>query len=123
MIDEVTNTLNQRCQIRERKQSLQSLAHVHDSIEKLSNILVKKSTANSKDEEQTKLDSDLLERAATEFNQLKFHISRCKRDLAEARIEVLLEIKNFIQSLILSNLSHINEVTTFFRRATKSARV
>lgn len=88
MINEVTSTLNERCHIRERKQSLQSLAHVHDSIAKLSNILVKKRAADSKDEDQIKLDSDLLERAATEFNQLKFHISRCKADLTDARIDV-----------------------------------
>ncbi|XP_046424496.1 conserved oligomeric Golgi complex subunit 2 [Neodiprion fabricii] len=98
MINEVTSTLNERCLIRERKQSLQSLAHVHDSITKLSNILVKKNTSNSKDKEQIKLDSDLLERAATEFNQLKFHISRCKTDLTEARIKTCNEIGQSLMS-------------------------
>ncbi|XP_012267688.2 conserved oligomeric Golgi complex subunit 2 [Athalia rosae] len=108
MINEVASTLNERCQIRERKQSLQSLAHVHDSIAKLSNILVKKSTADQKKEDQIKLDSDLLERAATEFNQLKFHISRCKTDLTEARIkrsdEIGRSLTNNLDEMFISSI-------------------
>ncbi|XP_015595629.1 conserved oligomeric Golgi complex subunit 2 isoform X2 [Cephus cinctus] len=75
-ITELTIALINHQRIRERKKSLQSLARVYKSIAKLSQILATSTTTAGS------LKPDLLERAATEFNQLKFHTSRCKSDIA-----------------------------------------
>lgn len=68
--------MEKRHQIRERKRSLHSLIRVHKSIEKLSQIL----SSDCKEDEC--LEPDILERAATEFNQLTFHASRCKSEIS-----------------------------------------
>lgn len=70
---EVMNQLEQHKKIRERKRSLNSLSRVHTSIKKLSSLF-----ASS---EQI-LDPLVLERAAAEYNQMQFHMSRCKDDLS-----------------------------------------
>lgn len=78
----MTSNLDEHRHIRERKQSLHSLIRIHKSISKLSSIL---SAGNSI---ENPIKPDILERAATEFNQLKFHTSRCNADLAIVQNEV-----------------------------------
>lgn len=78
----MTNNLDKHKEIRERKQSLHSLIRFHKSISKLSNIL------NSCNTSEVTLKPDILERAATEFNQLKFHTSRCISDLSVEQTNV-----------------------------------
>ncbi|XP_051158118.1 conserved oligomeric Golgi complex subunit 2 [Leptopilina boulardi] len=73
-ITEVTSNLDEHRNIRGRKQSLHSLIRIHKSISKLSSIL---SVGNTSEHS---IKPDILERAATEFNQLKFHTSRCSAD-------------------------------------------
>ena len=79
MDDEITaisTNLNDNMKIKERKQSLHSLQHVYKSLKKLSTILSMKTFM----ENPTKI--DVLEQAAIELNQLKFHMSRCKSDIS-----------------------------------------
>lgn len=82
-ISEVTANLDEHRNIRGRKQSLHSLIRIHKSISKLSSIL---SVGNT---EEQPIKPDILERAATEFNQLKFHTSRCSADLTTDQNEVI----------------------------------
>lgn len=70
---EVMYQLEQHRKIRERKRSLNSLNRVHTSVKKLTSLFVSS--------EQT-LSPLILERAAAEFNQMQFHISRCKDNLS-----------------------------------------
>lgn len=72
----ISTNLNDNLKIRERKQSLHSLQHVYKSLKKLSSILSMKTFM----ENPTKI--DILEQAAIELNQLKFHMSRCKLDIS-----------------------------------------
>lgn len=79
MDDEITaisTNLDENLKIRERKQSLYSLQHAYKSLKKLSSILSMETFM----ENPTKI--DVLEQAAIELNQLKFHISRCKVDIS-----------------------------------------
>lgn len=75
-ISAISANLNDNLKIRERKQSLHSLQHVYKSLRKLSSILCMKTFM----ENPTKI--DILEQAAIELNQLKFHMSRCKSDIS-----------------------------------------
>lgn len=77
-IEEITTALEKRHQIRENKRSLHSLIRIHKSIVKLSSILL----IESSDHQQC-TEPDILERAATEFNQLKFNLSRCKTEMSQ----------------------------------------
>lgn len=91
MDDEITAisiNLNDNLKIRERKQSLHSLQHVYKSLKKLSSILSMKTFM----EHPTKI--DILEQAAIELNQLKFHISRCKSDISVDQGKVYAFIEN-----------------------------
>lgn len=75
-ITAISGNLNDNLKIRERKQSLHSLQHVYKSLRKLSSILCMETFM----ENPTKI--DVLEQAAIELNQLKFHMSRCKSDIS-----------------------------------------
>lgn len=87
-MEDLSFRLDQRRQVRARKRSLQSLARVQSSLSKWSVLL--HLDENSKDEELERkkerppLDPGLVERAASEFNQLQFCISKCENDLAES---------------------------------------
>lgn len=72
----ISTNLNDNLKIRERKQSLYSLQHVYKSLKKLSSILSMETFM----ENPSKI--DILEQAAIELNQLKFHMSRCKSDIS-----------------------------------------
>ncbi|XP_012215519.1 conserved oligomeric Golgi complex subunit 2 isoform X1 [Linepithema humile] len=75
-ITAISTNLDENLKIRERKQSLYSLQHAYKSLKKLSSILSMETFM----ENPTKI--DVLEQAAIELNQLKFHISRCKVDMS-----------------------------------------
>ncbi|XP_011505049.1 PREDICTED: conserved oligomeric Golgi complex subunit 2 [Ceratosolen solmsi marchali] len=77
---EMTNNLDKHKEIRERKQCVNSLIKYHKSISKLSNILTLCDTP------ENVIKPDVLERAATEFNQLKFHTNRCQSELTTEQI-------------------------------------
>lgn len=78
----ISTNLKDNLKIRERKQSLHSLQHVYKSVKKLSSILSMKTFM----ENPTKI--DILEQAAIELNQLKFHKSRCKSDISVGQEKV-----------------------------------
>lgn len=78
----MTNNLDKHKEIRERKQSIHSLIRYQRSITKLYNILSSCDTSNMN------LKPDVLERAATEFNQLIFHSNRCQSDLTKDQTDV-----------------------------------
>lgn len=88
--DEVTAisaNLNDSLKMRERKQSLHSLQYVYKSLRKLSSILCMKTFM----ENPTKI--DILEQAAIELNQLKFHMSRCKSDISVEQQKETVELE------------------------------
>ncbi|OXU29997.1 hypothetical protein TSAR_008943 [Trichomalopsis sarcophagae] len=91
-ITEMTNNLDKHKNIRERKQSIHSLIRFHKSITKLCNILC------SCDTLKVPLKPDILERAATEFNQLKFHLSRCKSDLSTEQTNKMSEMDDRLKA-------------------------
>lgn len=78
----MTSNLDKHKEIRERKQSIHSLIRFQRSISKLCDIL------NSCDTSNINLKPDVLERAATEFNQLIFHSNRCQSDLTKDQTKV-----------------------------------
>lgn len=81
-ISEMTENLDKHKELRDRKQSIHSLIRFHRSISKLCNIL------NSCDASKVTPKPEVLERAASEFNQLEFHSSRCKSELSAEQISV-----------------------------------
>ncbi|KAG5327195.1 COG2 protein, partial [Pseudoatta argentina] len=87
-ITAISGNLNDNLKIRERKQSLHSLQHVYKSLRKLSSILCMKTFM----ENPTKI--DVLEQAAIELNQLKFHMSRCKSDISVNQEKETTELEN-----------------------------
>ncbi|XP_014468152.1 PREDICTED: conserved oligomeric Golgi complex subunit 2 [Dinoponera quadriceps] len=87
-ITAISTNLNDNLKIRERKQNLHSLQHVYKSLKKLSSILSMKTFM----EHPTKI--DILEQAAIELNQLKFHISRCKSDISVDQGKESTELEN-----------------------------
>lgn len=103
-ISEVTSNLDEHCNIRGRKQSLHSLMRIHKSISKLSSILSARNTM------EHPIKPDILERAATEFNQLKFHTSRCSADFAVVQNEKSAELDKLLTGQ-LNNifLKHVKE--------------
>lgn len=107
-MEDLSFRLDQRRQIRARKRSLQSLAHVQSSLSKWSVLL--HMDENSKDEEMERkkerppLDPGLVERAASEFNQLQFCISKCENDLAESHKQVM-GITCYKETLFSTNYS------------------
>ncbi|KAL6266886.1 hypothetical protein P5V15_003714 [Pogonomyrmex californicus] len=87
-ITAISTNLNDNLKIRERKQSLHSLQHVYKSLKKLSSILCMKTFM----ENPTKI--DVLEQAAIELNQLKFHMSRCKSDISVDQEKETIELES-----------------------------
>jgi len=92
-MENLSFSLDQRRQIRARKQSLQSLARVQSSLTKWS-VLLHLSEDGSRGGEERKqerlhLDPGLVERAASEFNQLQFCISKCENDLTDSHKQVI----------------------------------
>lgn len=98
--------LDQRRQIRARKRSLQSLACVQSSLTKWSVLLHLSEDDNRGGEEKEAerkqkrlhLEPGLVERAASEFNQLQFCISKCENDLAESHKQHAEEIRDLLTS-------------------------
>jgi hypothetical protein len=96
-MENLSFNLDQRRQIRARKRSLQSLARVQSSLTKWS-VLLHLSEDGSRggeekeaerNQERLHLDPGLVERAASEFNQLQFCISKCENDLTESHKQVM----------------------------------
>ncbi|XP_077256451.1 conserved oligomeric Golgi complex subunit 2 [Temnothorax americanus] len=96
-ITAISANFNDNLKIRERKQSLHSLQHVYKSLRKLSSILCMKTFM----ENPTKI--DVLEQAAIELNQLKFHMSRCKSDISADQEKETIEL----ESLYLTCLNEL----------------
>jgi hypothetical protein len=92
-MEDLSFHLEQRRQIRARKRSLQSLSHVQSSLRKWSVLLHLDENSKNEELERKKerppLDPGLVERAASEFNQLQFCISKCENDLAERHKQVM----------------------------------
>lgn len=96
-MENLSFNLDKRRQIRARKRSLQSLARLQSSLTKWS-VLLYLSEDGSRGGEENKterkqerrhLDPGLVERAASEFNQLQFCISKCENDLTESHKQVI----------------------------------
>lgn len=92
-MEDLSFRLDKRRQIRARKRSLQSLARVQSSLSKWSTLLHLDEDGKGEEElerkqERPQLDPGLVERAASEFNQLQFCISKCENDLAESHKKV-----------------------------------
>ena len=82
-MEDLSCRLDQRRQLRARKRSLQSLARVQSALNKWSELL-----HLDGEDGNVQLDPGLVERAASEFNQLQFCISRCEADLTENHKQV-----------------------------------
>lgn len=95
---EVMYQLEQHRKIRERKRSLNSLNRVHSSINNLTSLFASG--------DQT-LDPLVLERAAAEFNQMHFNISRCKDDLSafDKKVMPLLSLSCYYNLEMVVNIS------------------
>jgi hypothetical protein len=93
-MENLSSHLDQRRKIRARKRSLQSLARVQSSLSKWSVLLHLDEDGKGEEkevgrkQERLHLDPSLVERAASEFNQLQFCISKCENDLAESHKQV-----------------------------------
>lgn len=107
-MEDLSFRLDQRRQIRARKRSLQSLARVQSSLSKWSVLLHLDEKSEGEELERKKerppLDPGLVERAASEFNQLQFCISKCENDLAESHKEVM-EITRYKEMPFSTNYS------------------
>ncbi|KAK0086234.1 hypothetical protein PV325_003542 [Microctonus aethiopoides] len=103
---EMTNGLEEHRRIREQKQCMHSLGRVYKSVAKLKQIL-----------ESNFVKLDTLERAATEYNQLRFHMTRCKeyihdelnKNCEKLEIQLMdclsLQLLVFIENPEIDNLS------------------
>lgn len=80
--------MNENKKTREYKRSVFSLQHIYKSLNKLSTIL----SLNTFLESPAKI--DILEQAAAEFNQLGFHMSRCKLNIINENQKVCISLKN-----------------------------
>ncbi|XP_017793431.1 PREDICTED: conserved oligomeric Golgi complex subunit 2 [Habropoda laboriosa] len=92
----ITHNITESKKIREYKQSVFSLQHIYKSLNKLSSIL----SLNTFLESPAKI--NILEQAAAEFNQLHFHMSRCKLDIINDK-------QNEGEKLEQSYMTHLNE--------------
>lgn len=91
-MNELSECLKQKQQLRNMKKSLKSLGRVNESLEKLSEML--------EVNDDSSIRPEMLERAAQEFVQMQFNINCCEKYLNEnikERIDVLRE-KIFRQS-------------------------
>ncbi|PSN46904.1 hypothetical protein C0J52_15286 [Blattella germanica] len=95
-MDELSHRLDQRRQIRAQKRSLQSLARVQSSLNKWSGLLHLEE--DEKYVQQLQLEPGLVERAASEFNQLQFCISKCESDLTENHKQRAEKIRDLLTS-------------------------
>lgn len=78
---EISHQLSYRRELREHKRSLRSLNRVHTSLKKLKLLL-------NSTEYNGKLEMHVLERVVSEYNQIEFHVLRCKRDLSDSDYKV-----------------------------------
>lgn len=76
-LNEVSVQLLRRKQIEEKKQSLKSLNKVHLCLKQLSTLL-----HDISGQQISSIKTLQLERAAMEFNQLQFQVSRCNNYLS-----------------------------------------
>ncbi|XP_057339274.1 conserved oligomeric Golgi complex subunit 2 [Microplitis mediator] len=92
---DMENGLQEHQRIRNLKQSMHSLGRVYKSVSKLKLIL-----------ESHVIKLDILERAATEYNQLRFHMTRCKEyiseDLNKNFLNLEKQLMNSLDSQLLS---------------------
>lgn len=84
----ISNNINESKKIKEYKQSLFSLQHIYKSLNKLSSVL----SLNAFLESSAKI--DILEQASAEFNQLQFHVSRCKLEVINDKEKVQKRLLN-----------------------------
>ncbi|KAJ8684177.1 hypothetical protein QAD02_019969 [Eretmocerus hayati] len=106
-IGEMENNLQKHVQIREKKQSVHSLIRFKKSLAKLSSIL------GPSDSPQIIYKPEVLERAATEFNQLHFHTNRCISHLSNTQINTMGELDDhLLDSLNTLLAKYINEKQT-----------
>ncbi|XP_066594880.1 conserved oligomeric Golgi complex subunit 2 [Prorops nasuta] len=96
-IQAVTKNLKSSQQIREKKQSLHSLAHVYELLRKLFHILSIEISG------EKRLIIDVLEQAVVEYNELNFHMCRCKSYLTREQEEESNKLENLL-------ISHLNEL-------------
>uniref|UniRef100_A0A1B6FGJ3 Conserved oligomeric Golgi complex subunit 2 n=1 Tax=Cuerna arida TaxID=1464854 RepID=A0A1B6FGJ3_9HEMI len=87
-LNEVSAHLVRRKKIQEKKRSLKSLNRVHCSLKKLNCLISEMSS-----EKDFTLNCLQLERAAMEYNQLQFHVSRCSMYLSKTDSQNLEEIR------------------------------
>ncbi|XP_014225281.1 conserved oligomeric Golgi complex subunit 2 [Trichogramma pretiosum] len=103
-ITDMTNNLDKYQNIRDKRQSIHSLIRFHKSITKLADIL------SSCDKNINTSKPDVLERAAMQFNQLKFHFSRCQGDLSSDYISKMSDLdeqlKHSLSLLLVSYVKH-----------------
>ncbi|CAL7940909.1 unnamed protein product [Xylocopa violacea] len=92
----ITHNISENERIRDNKQSVYSLQHVYTSLNKLSSIISLKSFLDSPNK------IDVLEQAAGEFNQLQFHMSRCK-------LNIINEKEKDAERLEQSYMTYLNE--------------
>lgn len=105
-IAEMTTNLEKHKEIRDKRQCIQSLIRFKKSLEKLTCIL------GSCNVLSVDLKPDVLERAATEFNQLNFHSNRCTSDLSQEQIKVSERLNDFF--LVKIKLLLIIDFVLFF---------
>ncbi|XP_076757318.1 conserved oligomeric Golgi complex subunit 2 isoform X1 [Xylocopa sonorina] len=92
----ITHNISENERIRDNKQSVYSLQHVYTSLNKLSSIISLKAFLESPNK------IDILEQAAGEFNQLQFHVSRCK-------LNIINEKQKDAERLEQSYMTYLNE--------------
>lgn len=101
---DMENGLQEHQRIRDLKQSMHSLGRVYKSVSKLKLIL-----------ESHIIKLDILERAATEYNQLRFHMTRCKEyiseDLNNNFLELEKQLMNSLDSQLLSCIKNNDKNT------------
>ncbi|XP_063976879.1 conserved oligomeric Golgi complex subunit 2 [Diachasmimorpha longicaudata] len=96
---EMSEGLNEHRRIREEKQCMYSLGRVYKSLAKLKVIL----GGNASHQHQL----DRLERAATEYNQLKFHSSRCSQYVSLEIERSVSELENNLMTTLADQLLEI----------------
>lgn len=89
-MSEVSSLLEKRKKVGEKKEILKSLSVINVSIKKLENIF------NNTDD----LNSMMLERAATEYNRIEFHLSKCKDNLSSTDKQVCQKLCNSLMRKI-----------------------
>ncbi|XP_034944246.1 conserved oligomeric Golgi complex subunit 2 [Chelonus insularis] len=95
---EMANGLEEHRKIREMKQCMHSLGRVYKSVAKLRSILQLHS-----------LKLDILERAATEFNQLRFHMTKCKKHISQELNNNCEELEKQLMDCLASQLLNIKK--------------